>query len=212
MFVGCYATDFTILNKCPFTIWPATYNPSSGLELPSGMQTTLSVPSNQEAGRIWGRTECNFNAQGIGSCLTGDCGGVLNCQLTGAVPTTLFEFTLNGNGNQDYYDISLVDGFNLPVAVVPTAGNCKAISCNKNITADCPAELKTEGGCKNACLAFPSNDQYCCSGQFVDNCPPNDYSKFFKGECPQAYSYAKDDASSTFVCPTGADYTVTFCP
>ncbi|XP_057840167.2 pathogenesis-related 5 protein Cup a 3-like [Cryptomeria japonica] len=212
LITGCYCTDFTIQNKCPFPIWPASFNPSSGLELPPGMQTILHVPPQQQAGRIWGRTGCNFSAQGTGSCQTGDCGGQLNCQLTGAVPTSLVEFTLGGSGNQDYYDISLVDGFNLPVGVAPSTSSCQSISCNKNVLADCPAQLKGDGVCKNACLAFPSNDQYCCRGQYVDNCPPNEYSKFFKGECPQAYSYAKDDATSTFVCPTGATYTVTFCP
>ncbi|MCI07889.1 thaumatin-like protein 1-like, partial [Trifolium medium] len=29
--------------------------------------------------------------------------------------------------------------------------------------------------------------------------------------CPKAYSYAYDDASSTFTC-SGADYSITFCP
>ena len=33
----------------------------------------------------------------------------------GEPPVTLAEFTLNGGGDQDYYDISLVDGFNLPM-------------------------------------------------------------------------------------------------
>ncbi|BFG14589.1 hypothetical protein CerSpe_008630 [Prunus speciosa] len=33
----------------------------------------------------------------------------------------------------------------------------------------------------------------------------------FKAACPRSYSYAYDDASSTFTC-TGADYTITFCP
>ncbi|KAK8642353.1 hypothetical protein V6N13_011700 [Hibiscus sabdariffa] len=33
----------------------------------------------------------------------------------------------------------------------------------------------------------------------------------FKAACPKSYSYAYDDATSTFTC-TGADYTITFCP
>ncbi|KAH0973543.1 hypothetical protein GBA52_025699 [Prunus armeniaca] len=36
------------------------------------------------------------------------------------------------------------------------------------------------------------------------------YSQLFKSACPKSYSYAYDDASSTFTC-TGADYTITFC-
>ncbi|CAN1276470.1 Thaumatin-like protein 1 [Linum perenne] len=42
-------------------------------------------------------------------------------------------------------------------------------------------------------------------------CRPSVYSEMFKAACPRSYSYAYDDATSTFTC-TGADYTVTFCP
>ncbi|KAG6704122.1 hypothetical protein I3843_07G115800 [Carya illinoinensis] len=33
----------------------------------------------------------------------------------------------------------------------------------------------------------------------------------FKAACPRSYSYAYDEATSTFTC-SGVDYTVTFCP
>lgn len=53
------------------------------------------------------------------SCATGDCQGVgVDCNRTGgSPPTTLVEFALNAFGSQDYYDVSLVDGYNLPVIV-----------------------------------------------------------------------------------------------
>jgi hypothetical protein len=35
---------------------------------------------------------------------------------------------------------------------------------------------------------------------------------FFKGECPQAYSYAYDDLTSLFSCSDVSKYTITFCP
>ena len=48
------------------------------------------------------------------SCETGDCGfeacATDNILRSGEPPATLAEFTLNGANNQDYYDISLVDG------------------------------------------------------------------------------------------------------
>ena len=37
----------------------------------------------------------------------------------GEPPVSLAEFTLNGHGGQDYYDVSLVDGYNLPVFIEP---------------------------------------------------------------------------------------------
>ena len=37
--------------------------------------------------------------------------------LGGNPPASLFEITFDGFGNIDYYDISLVDGYNLPIRV-----------------------------------------------------------------------------------------------
>jgi len=35
----------------------------------------------------------------------------------------LAEFTLSGDGGKDYYYISLVDGFNIPISVTPQGGS-----------------------------------------------------------------------------------------
>ncbi|GKE45535.1 thaumatin-like protein 1, partial [Tanacetum coccineum] len=55
--------------------------------------------------------------------------------------------------------------------------------------------------------------EYCCKGEFSSpkSCQPTAYSQVFKTACPRSYSYAYDDATSTFTC-TGADYVITFCP
>ena len=34
----------------------------------------------------------------------------------------------------------------------------------------------------------------------------------FKNACPDAYSYSKDDATSTYACNTGTNYNFVFCP
>ncbi|KAK9931227.1 hypothetical protein M0R45_018513 [Rubus argutus] len=56
--------------------------------------------------------------------------------------------------------------------------------------------------------------QYCCTGDHGtrETCPPTDYSMIFKSQCPQAYSYAYDDKSTSFTCNGGPNYLVTFCP
>ncbi|GLJ41589.1 hypothetical protein SUGI_0860580 [Cryptomeria japonica] len=87
------------------------------------------------------RNQCS----GRGTCQTGDCGGQLSCQVSGAVPATLAEYTLNGNGNMDFYDVSLVDGFNIPLSINPTNSQCVASACKADINAVCPAELKVDG-------------------------------------------------------------------
>ncbi|KAK2992916.1 hypothetical protein RJ640_024070 [Escallonia rubra] len=224
-FAGAHSTTFTIKNNCPYTIWPATLTGqgqqiSTGFELPSQATTTLDVTAPW-SGRIWPRFVCS-NADGKFTCNSGDCGsGDVACNgAGGAPPTTLAEFTLAAPGGKDFYDVSLVDGFNLPVDVTPQDGSdCSSTSCPVDINARCPPELlvkNTDGGtigCKSACLAF-NQPQYCCTGAYgsPQTCPPTGYSKFFKSNCPQAYSYAYDDTSSLFTCQAGANYAITFCP
>jgi hypothetical protein len=57
-------------------------------------------------------------------------------------------------------------------------------------------------------------DQYCCEGTYVGAaCNPTtwpvNYAAYFKSQCPNSYSYAYDDATSTFT-DTDADYQITF--
>ncbi|KAF2322748.1 hypothetical protein GH714_030161 [Hevea brasiliensis] len=65
---------------------------------------------------------------------------------SGAIPpATLVAFTLNGAGGLDFYDISLVDGYNLPMLVIPkkiTEGPCCATGCLIDLNGACPKELK----------------------------------------------------------------------
>ncbi|KAI4992446.1 hypothetical protein ZWY2020_051863 [Hordeum vulgare] len=201
-----------LLNKCPYTVWPAAFPVGGGSRLDPGQAAAIQVPPGTAGGRIWGRTGCNFDASGRGSCATGDCGGVLACAAGGKPPATLAEYTLGTGGSPDFYDISLVDGFNVPMSFRPVAGSCHAISCAADINAKCPSELRVEGGCLSACVKL-GVPQYCCTPPLTPStCGPTDYSRFFKELCPDAYSYAYDDKSSTFTCPVGSDYQLVFCP
>lgn len=220
---GVTAATFTFINKCDYTVWPGILaNPgspkleSTGFELTKGSSRSFQAPTGW-AGRFWGRTGCNFDDSGHGSCATGDCGsGEMECNGAGAIPpATLAEFTL-GSGSQDFYDVSLVDGYNLPMIVEGSGGSgeCATTGCLTDLNKKCPSELKIDGGaaCKSACDAF-GKPEYCCSGAYNSPtaCKPSMYSQVFKSACPKSYSYAFDDATSTFTC-SGADYAITFCP
>lgn len=91
---------------------------------------SFSVPDDWTAGRIWGRTECDFSTV-VGpnfGCATGGCIGGLECATTGGTvsgiishftpvsrrlialrgmqgvpPATVAEWTLDSGGT-DYYD------------------------------------------------------------------------------------------------------------
>jgi len=231
-----------VYNGCPFTIWPAVFtnlqvgtavpDVATGWEAAAFTAVTFSVPDNWTAGRIWGRRDCDFSTNpGPNSCLDGGCNGGLLCDPntgTGVPPATLAEFTLSGDGGLDYYDVSLVDGYNLPVSITNNQ-NCGVASCPVDLGPNCPTNLKgpfdSTGfpvGCKSDCLVStdPTDSPACCSGSFNTpaTCPTSgvpDYN-YFKSNCPDSYVYAYDEASGTalWTCEASLqpDYTITFCP
>lgn len=189
---------------------------NEGFRLNPGQTINIEAPKGW-SGRFWARRGCSFDRAGKGTCTTGDCGGVQNCSGAGGEPpATLAEFTLDSP--LDFYDVSLVDGYNLPISIIPSggSGNCKSVNCVSDLNQICPASLQVKKngvvvGCKSACLAF-NKPEYCCTGDYgtPDTCKPSNYSRVFKSSCPTAYSYAYDDATSTFTCQ-GANYSITFC-
>lgn len=182
---------FTVVNHCPFTIWcgrkPRGYGESTdtpcrpalftdlnagksvpsqptGWEQASGATVTFTVPYNWTAGRIWGRTECNFANPGPTSCATGGCNGGLLCDpstgtartstlfelsvmadggvLQGVPPVSVAEWTLGVNGVPDYYDVSLVDGSNLPMTITSDKG-CPSASCPVDLNPECKPNINS---------------------------------------------------------------------
>uniref|UniRef100_A0A0D9W275 Thaumatin-like protein n=1 Tax=Leersia perrieri TaxID=77586 RepID=A0A0D9W275_9ORYZ len=230
------ASSFSFANDCQYPVWVgvlsgATSPPlaRSGFYLPPSGTFQLAAPSSGSwSGTFWARTGCAVDSStGRFSCATADCGsGDVACNGRGpSPPVTLAEITLAspGSGGQDFYDVSLVDGFNVPVRLSPSggsAGECRAVACAGDVNAACPSDLRVvvagSGGvvaCRSACDAYRSA-RYCCTGEYGSPaaCGPTNYSQVFKTACPAAYSYAYDDASSTFTCVGASNYDVTFCP
>ncbi|KAF5945464.1 hypothetical protein HYC85_015692 [Camellia sinensis] len=74
--------------------------------------------------RIWARTSCSFDGAGRSGCQTSGCNGLLECQDYGKPPNTLAEYALNQFNNLDFFDISLVDRFNVVIEFSPTFNGC----------------------------------------------------------------------------------------
>ncbi|KAF2317471.1 hypothetical protein GH714_022591 [Hevea brasiliensis] len=171
---GVSSATITTVQQVQPPVWPGI-QPSAGkpllarggFRLPPNKAYSLKLPPLW-SGRFWGRHGCIFDASGRGHCATGDCGGAFHCNgLGGTPPATLAEITL-GN-DQDFYDVSLVDGYNIAMSITPYRGS---------------------GKCSYA--------GYCCTGSFgsPQSCKPTAYSRIFKAACPKAYSYAYDDPTS----------------
>lgn len=213
----------TVVNKTQKTVWAIVTNTSvypAGRKLAPGQSLSLTVANNW-GGRIWGRTGCTGTAAGY--CATGDCTSVCS---GGNPPTTLGEFTFDAYAGMDFYDVSMVDGSNLPMWVnishttttdpVSSAGCYKGV-CTSEVS--CPKAMQAlaggqEIGCKPPCAAF-GGDTYCCRGAWAgrDNCVPSkwpvDYTQVFKRAESYAYSYAFDDGA-TMPCKGACYYRVTF--
>ncbi|KAL8953463.1 MAG: hypothetical protein Q9222_000667 [Ikaeria aurantiellina] len=274
-----------ITNTCKETIYPgigtqAGSGPGTqGFQLTPGQSRDLTVSADWQ-GRVWGRTNCSFNAAGTApassgtgvACGTGDCGGTVDCRGTGVIPVTLAEFTLSSSSGQSFYDISLVDGYNIPLGIIAidsdvppnltnpicigtasllaaansAAGRNFGTTSQYQIPLDesvswndvqgwCPWDLQLDppkkpgdgvypypddnikrpyfNPCFSACAKY-SKASDCCTGSFNSPtvCKPSYYSTQAKKVCPDAYSFAFDDQTSTFIIPSGPGFEVVFCP
>nr|KIR46999.1 hypothetical protein I312_03895 [Cryptococcus bacillisporus CA1280] len=208
---------------------------ATGWELAAGGQTKFTMPDDWTAGRIWARTGC-VDQDGIFQCLTGQCGsgenGDVTCKNSDQPPATLAEFTFV-RGKEDNYDISLVDGFNILLNIIPSISTCAEPQCQVNINALCPPLLRTSFdqkgvnlGCIAPCNAGFGQEIYgnraCCTdsriGAYADStlcvaCGV-DYYALFKNNCNTSYAYAYDEKSGAalWTCSCSPDYTIEFCP
>ncbi|KAG8384748.1 hypothetical protein BUALT_Bualt04G0150700 [Buddleja alternifolia] len=221
------ACTFYISNKCPCPIWPATApntgHPviaNGGFHLPPNKTRKVHAPGDW-SGRIWARTGCNFDSTIHNpACETGDCDGKLECNgAIGLPPVTLVEVTLQyDNQKPSFYDVSLIDGYNLPVHVSSKQNKCHIGGCLKNLKATCPVELQVVNGegevvaCKSACLEF-DRDSFCCRNKYGSpaKCKPSVYSRLFKDACPNYVSYAFETPLPLVACDSD-EYVITFCP
>ncbi|HEX4732430.1 MAG TPA: thaumatin family protein [Solirubrobacterales bacterium] len=221
----------TLVNRTAETIWPAAWPGSTsgrtGWTLAPGASLSFHVPEGWNA-RLWGRTGCHFGSGSGGNCRTGDCDGRFQCKGWGTIPATLAEYDMNSYDGLDFYDVSMVDGSNLPMYISVTHGRAdKSVAADGCLAASectsevkCPAALRVPRGssdpvgCISPCARF-GTDRYCCRGPFAAGCSPAktwpvDYAKVFKRAEPYAYSWSGDDATSVFTCAGDCDYRITF--
>ncbi len=147
---GSCTMDSDCMNACP-TITGISNCSSSCLNGSCTVEFTGNIntaTADSISGRFWPMTGCSFNGsqecEGTDRCCdTGSCtisgGGFgLQCNSSGDSPNTVAEFTLTSGANNDFYDISLIDGYNVPVEMKP-AGTA----------ADAPTGFDTSYWCAN---------------------------------------------------------------
>jgi hypothetical protein len=205
--------SFIVSNRCAQTVWaaalPSSTFPNGVVEMAPGASFQVAV-DNGWSGRMWGKTGCTTSSSGKLTC------------ASDPFPSSLAELTLTSSATGlDFYDVSLVDGFNLPIALIavghtPDAGHpydCGDPACAVDLNATCPDVLQDKANgqvlaCANdECKVLGGNDAASPACVY-----PNQYTEFFKDACPTAYSFPSDDPTSTFTCKGFNDYAVVFCP
>ena len=135
------AHTVNFINQCGNTVWVGStgndgFKGLNGGGWEMGAKGTPTAKMSLQAdvgwsGRIWPRTGCTFNTQGLcdgstpccasGSCLTSDNKTFgLECAYSGKAPVGIAEFTFDaagGLGPYDTYDVSFVDGWSEPIAI-----------------------------------------------------------------------------------------------
>ncbi|KAL9236695.1 hypothetical protein vseg_011331 [Gypsophila vaccaria] len=225
----------TITNSCNYTVWPSIFTTGeasiskvdSGFALLEDESRVVNV-QNTWNGKVWGRTLCSTDkSTGNFLCQTGDCAtGNIECDGgSTSDPVTLVEISLNVTSDNDFYDVSVVDGYNLPIMVAPIVergAGCDITGCVFDLRKSCVAELAVLSNAPNSnssiigCKGLCQVDKNCCNSKA--DCPGSNSSLsplLYQKPCPRAFSFAiGDEEAATFVCDGSkvSTYNITFCP
>ncbi|KAG6503927.1 hypothetical protein ZIOFF_036251 [Zingiber officinale] len=177
------AATFDIVNQCSYTVWAAA-SPGGGQQLDPGQTWSINVNAGTTSGRVWARTGCSFDGNGIWVA-TQHTGGVL------AEPVPKHGLLRHLVGRR----LQRADGLQpnrrqLPWGPV-RGGHQRPVP---GAAAGAGRLQQPVHGVSHAGILLHAGIMY------------------FKGLCPDAYSYPQDDATSTFTCPGGTNYRVVFCP
>lgn len=193
-------TTINVRSKCSSALTACNQAQGTGVAcfvLNNGGSNLLDVGATWTGGLIWG--------------FPGDSGDPGQGNL--AKPqANLAEFTIGGD--QDFYDLSNVNAYNLGLQINPTdiagggqvdGSHCGSPSCTiPNLDSFCQAPNKVSGPPGDGCINTDGPGDVATDG-----------TKAFKTACPNSYSYSKDDVNNppvVFGCNKGSNYEVVFCP
>ena len=146
----------------------------------------------------------------------------------GDIPATLAEYNLDSFAGLDFYDVSMVDGSNLPMYIRVIHGEAdRSVDANGCLApVGAPRKSTARRRCASPAAApirsaasRPAPASAATAIAAAARSPrtarpartwPIDYSKVFKRAEPFAYSWSGDDATSVFTCKGGCDYEIVF--
>ncbi|EPS99459.1 Osmotin thaumatin-like protein [Fomitopsis schrenkii] len=131
----CSAASVQLINNCNEQIDPGFYpkvvyndTETGGFVMQHGERDSVQLPAGWH-GRIWARTGCDDE----GMCQTGTCPGGIDCDGPSPAGPTLAQFNIDTDVGTTYFGPSSVDGFNVPIRIVPGMGcNVGPVECTGN--------------------------------------------------------------------------------
>jgi len=214
------ANKVVVKNLCSFTVWIEQLNVPNAkqvVKLAKGASYTYDLPDNKliDATRWWPKTGCDNNGN---NCTQGQT--MPPCPAQGCAPPidSKFEATWCAGSNcQTYFDISMVDGFTLPVEIQPNAPKntipgctqaaCPSLSTSASV---CPTreDLSTNGkypALRNQDLRMKDPKTGKVIGCFSP-CGKLTYAKAFGG-----FNYQPQDPQAAYYCCKGVADTKGTC-
>jgi Thaumatin family len=136
----------SVTNQCNFPVWMATI-PNANIapladgtvKLSQGQSHNYSIPRSGWAGRFWPKVGCDSHGM---NCEAGEA--IPPCPPSGCQPPADTKVEINfpnlDSQIQAWYNISLVDGYSLPIEIKPRSGesgSCITTNCNLSLQ-QCP--------------------------------------------------------------------------
>lgn len=155
------ASKLVVRNLCTATVWMEQLNVPDApkvARIAAGRQRTYKIPDGRtvEATRWWPKTGCDKNGenckvgQSIGPCPEGGCAPPIDSK---------FEATwCVGDNCETFFNLSMVDGYTLPVSMRPKAPDNISAACKP---AACPSLSTRRGVC-------PTDEDLSTDGAFPD--------------------------------------------
>jgi hypothetical protein len=194
--------------------WVIEPNGVLTIDIPEEWERT--IPKGSLGPVFWARTGCRFDAElDIAQCETGGCGGVYDCSKAGKSPPgpkSLAEWTFDDTNGNAAPDISVVDGVNINMDIVPVgphsdtavapvnsafwlgSTNLPLTKCGEDLRAGCPEEFQL----RREHLTFFIIDSERKGAKDVvgcfSNCGQYKFQGHLTGACPPGFRCAGEPA------------------
>ncbi|KAL6653526.1 hypothetical protein ACP70R_008450 [Stipagrostis hirtigluma subsp. patula] len=199
--------NLTLHNLCPFPVWPLVTANAGVPDIPvdedgepvgrldgggEGL-ATLAFPPGAWSGRVVARTGCDEGEEDDADAA--DVSPAVRCATGDAPPATVAQVSVGGPAGLAAYSVSLVDGFNVAVAITPhgfaEGRRCPTLGCAVDLSAACPGGARAPGG----------------------GCGPGAAAAaVFKRLCPDTRTNATDVEATPQDCLAPGELKVVFCP